>query len=158
MCAKKAGSKRFQLRGRVVSMQTIQSRLQLRFIPCLSLLILTAIVCLPRTAFAATKVITDADKGSEIHLKVGDRLEVRLKANPSTGFMWYIEKGSTPLLKLVHQTQTEPVEAGVGRPVEQVFTFEAKSAGEGKLLLHYVRSWEPPSPDDERFEIHLVIE
>jgi inhibitor of cysteine peptidase len=139
-------------------MLTFPSRRRLDFIQWLFLFTLMSVVCLPQAAIAAKKVVTDADKGSEIHLKVGDTLEVRLRANPTTGFMWFIEKGSTPLLKLIHQTQTEPVEAGVGRPVEQVFTFEAKSAGEGKLMLHYVRSWDPPSPNDERFEIHLVIE
>ena len=128
------------------------------------LLVLVAIVFSAHTALAATKVITDADKGGVVHMKVADRLELRLKANPTTGYMWYIEKESTPLLKLVHQTQTEvPVppeeQPGlVGRPVFQVFTFEARHAGNGVLRLHYVRSWEKPTPDDVRFEINVVIE
>jgi len=130
----------------------------------LALLALAAIACFAQTAFAATKVITDADKGGVVRIKFLDRLEVRLSANPTTGFMWYIEKESTPLLKLVHQTQTEAPEPGagqpvmVGRPVFQVFTFEPKHAGEGVLRLHYVRSWEKPTPDDERFEIRVVVE
>ena len=89
---------------------------------------------------------------------------MRLKSNPSTGYMWYVEKESTPLLKLHHQTQTEvPVppeeQPGmVGQPVFQVFTFEPRHFGDGVLRLHYVRSWVPPAPDDEQFEIHVVIE
>jgi len=128
------------------------------------LLSLVAIACISQAALAATKVITDTDKGGVVHMKFDDRLEVRLKANPSTGYMWYIEKESTPLLKLVHQTQTEvPVPAEeqpglVGRPVFQVFTFEPRHRGDGALKLHYVRSWEPPTPEDERFEIRVVIE
>ncbi len=128
------------------------------------LLVLTAIACFAQASFAATKVVTDADKGGVIHIKFLDRLEVRLKANPSTGFMWYIEKESTPLVKLVHQTQTEiPVPAEeqpglVGQPVFQVFTFEPKHAGDGALKLHYVRSWEKPTPDDVQFEIRVVVE
>jgi inhibitor of cysteine peptidase len=128
------------------------------------LLVMVTIACFSQAALAATKVITDADKGSVVHIKFVDRLELRLKANPSTGYMWYIEKESTPLLKLVHQTQTEvpvPVEEKpglVGQPVFQVFTFEPRHAGDGALRLHYVRSWEKPTPDDERFEIRVVIE
>jgi predicted secreted protein len=72
--------------------------------------------------------------------------------------MWYVEKESTPLLKLHHQSQTEPTEGGVGRPIFQVFTFEARHAGNGVLRLHYVRSWEKPAPDDEKFDIRVVIE
>ena len=122
------------------------------------LLAFAAIVCLPQTAFAATKVITDADKGGVVHLKLGDTLEVRLKSNPSTGFMWYVEKESTPLLKLAHQSQTDITEPGEGRPVFQVFRFEPRRGGDGVLRLHYVRSWEKPAPDDEQFDIHVVIE
>lgn len=122
------------------------------------LLAFAAIVCLPQTAFAATKVITDADKGGVVHLRLGDTLELRLKSNPSTGFMWYVEKESTPLLKLAHQSQTDITEPGEGRPVYQVFRFEPRRGGDGVLRLHYVRSWEKPAPDEEQFDIHVVIE
>lgn len=119
---------------------------------------LLAIVCHPQTASAAIQIITDTDNGGEVDLKVGDQFELRLKSNPSTGYMWYVRPNSTPLLNLVHQSQTEVTEPGVGRPVLQVFQFEAKRSGDSSLLLHYVRSWEKPAPDEERFEIRIVIE
>jgi inhibitor of cysteine peptidase len=128
------------------------------------LLVLAAIACFSQAALAATKVITDADKGGVVHMKYADQLELRLKSNPSTGYMWYIEKESTPLLKLHHQSQTEvPVPAEerpglVGQPVFQVFTFEPHHVGAGTLRLHYVRSWEAPTPEDVKFEIRVVIE
>jgi len=122
------------------------------------LLVLTAITCFSQAALAATKVIKDANKGGVVHMTFVDRLELRLSSNPTTGYMWYVEKESTPLLKLHHQSQTEPTEPGVGRPVFQVFLFEARRRGSGVLRLHYVRSWEKPTPEDERFEISVVIE
>jgi predicted secreted protein len=122
------------------------------------LLALAAVVCLPHRAFAATKAITDADKGGVVRLRLGDTLEVSLKSNPSTGFMWYVEKESTPLVKLVHQSQTDVEEPGEGRPVFQIFRFEPKRGGDGVLRMHYVRSWEKPTPDDEQFDIHVVID
>ena len=128
------------------------------------LLALMAIACFAQAALAATKVITDADKGGVVHIKSVDQLELRLKSNPTTGYMWYVEKESTPLLKLHHQSQTEvPVPAEerpglVGQPVFQVFTFEPRHRGDGVLKLHYVRSWEVPTPEDEKFEIRVVIE
>ncbi len=124
----------------------------------LLLVALLAVAYHPQSARAETKVITDADKGSEVHLKVGDTLEVRLKSNPSTGFQWFVHKESTPLLKLDHQSTTEPADSAPGRPVVQVFTFEPLRAGNGVLLLHYVRSWESPDPNEERFTLRLVIE
>ncbi len=124
----------------------------------LFLLVLLAAALLSQSAFAATKTITDADKGGMVHLKTGETLELRLNSNPTTGFMWYLKKGSTSLLKLTSQSQTEPTESGVGRPIHQVFEFQAKQPGDGVLLLHYVRSWDPPSPDEQQFQIHVVVE
>lgn len=122
------------------------------------LCVLLAIVFHPELAFAATKVATDADKGGIVHLKAGDQLELRLQANPSTGFMWYVHAKSTRLLALTGQSQSEPTELGVGRPIFQVFQFEPMQPGAGDLLLHYVRSWEKPTADERQFNLHVIVE
>ena len=128
----------------------------------LFLLMLLALVCHPQTASAATKIIIDANKGGEVHLKAGDQLELRLKSNPSTGYMWRLQPHSTALLKLVHQETaaiveqpTEVRERAVGQPVFQIFRFVARRKGHGVLLLQYVRSWEKPMADEEQFTIHV---
>ena len=108
--------------------------------------------------FAATKVVTDADKGSNVQIKVGDTLEVRLASNPSTGYMWYVHPKSTALLKLTGQTQTDAADPGVGRPIVQVFTFQPRRAGDVILLLRYARAWEKPVVGEEQFTLHVVIE
>ena len=117
----------------------------------------------PAVARAATKVVTDADKGGTVELKMGDVLEVRLSSNPTTGFMWYLERQSTALLKLTGQSQTQATQPGpaqpeVGRPVVQIFDFAPKATGTGVLLLHYVRSWMNPDPNEEQFTLHVTIE
>ena len=119
--------------------------------------LLLVAIC-PAAARAATKVVTDADNGGTVTIKMGDVLEVRLSANPSTGYMWYLQKESTTLLKTMSQTQTQPTEPGVGRPVEQIFEYAPKATGTGVLQLHYVRSWESPKPNDEQFSLHVTIE
>jgi predicted secreted protein len=45
----------------------------------------------------------------------------------------------------------------VGRPIFQIFRFQAVSAGNGVLLLHYVRSWEKPVLAEEEFDLHVSI-
>jgi len=119
--------------------------------------LLLFVLCAP-SAFAATKVVTDADKGGTVAIKMGDTLEVRLNANPSTGYMWYLLKQSTALLKLSGQSQTEATQPGVGRPIYQIFKFQATGSGSGVLLLHYVRSWEKPSADDQQYNLKVTIE
>ena len=149
---------RFELCGRKLAMQPQRSWRSHHSVRLFFLFILLAVALFSQSAFAVTKTITDADNGGTVHLKVGDTLELRLKANPSTGFMWYLQKNSTHLLKLTAQSQTEPPEPGVGRPVFRVFEFQSKQPGEGVLLLHYVRSWDPPLPDEQQFHIHVMIE
>ena len=124
----------------------------------LFLLAVLAFAFHPQKSFAATKVVTDDDKGSDVQIKLGDTLEVRLASNPSAGYMWYVHPKSTALLKLTGQTQTDAAEPGVGRPIVQVFTFQPKRAGDGILLLRYVRSWEKPALGEEQFMLHVVIE
>ncbi len=124
----------------------------------LVLLVLLAIICDPQRAEAETKVIIDADNGSKVHLRVGDQLEVHLKANPSTGYFWYVRPSSTRLLRLLRQTMNEAAGPNVGQPGVQVFVFEPRRIGEGTLQLHYVRSWETPSPQEQRFEVDVSIE
>jgi predicted secreted protein len=135
---------------------------QLDFVRWIFLLALVVIAWLPQTALAATTIITIADRGGAVHLKAGDQLILRLKSNPTTGYMWYVHPHSTPLLKLLRQSQIRAVGPStrqrLGRPGLQVFTFEARRSGDGILLLHYVRSWEKPSPNEEQFQIHVFIQ
>ncbi len=116
------------------------------------------LVFCPAVAQPATKVVTDADSGGTVTIKMGDVLEVRLSSNPSTGYAWYLTKQSTALLKLTGQSQTQATQPGVGRPIVQVFDFAPIATGTGVLLLHYVRSWEAPDPNEEQFSLNVTIE
>ncbi len=114
------------------------------------------VFCAP-SASAATKTVTDKDKGATVQLKTGDMLDVQLKSNPTTGYQWSVDPKSTPLLKMTEQGQTQATQPGVGRPIFQIFKFQAIGPGSGVLLLHYIRSWEKPSADDQQFDLHVTI-
>ena len=116
------------------------------------------IACRPlMAAAAAIKVVTEADNGGTVHLKAGDVLEPCLESNPgSTGYMWYVDPKSTPLLKLIGQSQTQPTQPGVGKPISQIFVFQAMQSGQGDFLLH-IRSWEKPAQAEKQFLLHVLI-
>jgi inhibitor of cysteine peptidase len=109
-------------------------------------------------ARAATKVVTDADNGKTVQIKMGDVLEVRLSSNPTTGYEWSLQKQSTTLLKLSGQSSTKPKTSALGSPSVQIFDFAPTGKGTGVLMLHYVRSWEPPDPKEQQFNLHVTIE
>ena len=138
-------------------MQPASARRQFHAVRWLSPFVLLLLAFCAPSASAETKVVTDADKSATVQLKTGDVLEVRLKSNPTTGYEWSVDPKSTPLLKLTGQSQTEATQPGVGRPIFQIFEFEAKRRGSGVLLLRYVRSWEKPSASDQQFDLRLTI-
>jgi inhibitor of cysteine peptidase len=121
-------------------------------------LALTSVFFCALALTAQSKIIYDIDSGKDVHLKVGERIELHLNSNPSTGFSWYVHKESTPLMKLVSQTFNGPEDPMPGAGGIQIFVFEGKRSGDGILLLHYVRSWEKPSPDETQFKLHVIIE
>jgi inhibitor of cysteine peptidase len=106
---------------------------------------------------AAARVITDADKGGSVQLRMGEILEVHLSSNPTTGYKWYVHPKSTPLLKLLGQSRTQAREPGVGRPILQVFRFQAVAIGDGVLLLHYIRAWERQMTYEEQYDVRVSI-
>lgn len=118
---------------------------------------LLALSCFLQPACAANRVVGDADKGALVQLKLGDTLEVRLQSNPTTGYQWYVHPRSTPLLKLIGQSQTQAQQPGVGRPGVQIFRFQAVAAGQGVLLLRYVRAWQKALPKEEQFDLQVSI-
>ena len=130
----------------------------LNFASRLFLIAFFAIVLLPGAANAETKVATDADKGNDIQIKVGDTLEVRLNANPAAGFKWYVHPKSTALLHLTAQPQTAGAEPAADRPQVQVFTFEIKRKGDGILLMRYAPAKEKPQLGEEQYSLHVIID
>ena len=113
-------------------------------------------------AWAATRILTDSDKDAKVVLHDGDQMELRLGSNPSTGYRWYVHSDSTPLMSLVSQSETQSKEPGVGRPIVQIFRFEAVKIGDGILLLRYARSpssrsSDQPDPDEQQFDVRLTI-
>ena len=144
-------------RERNPAMQPASARRQFHAARWLSPVVLLLLAFCAPSASAETKVVTDADKGATVQLKAGDVLEVRLKSNPTTGYEWYVHPQSTPLLKPNGQSQTQSTQPGVGRPIVQIFKFATAGKGTGVLLLHYVRSWEAPDPNEEQYNLHVTI-
>jgi len=90
-------------------------------------------------------VVTVTDSGSAsagAQLQVGQELEVRLGANPTTGYTWQYQPDPPPLLRLTSR-RFEPSATGAppspGAGGVQVFAFEATAAGTARLDFEYRR-------------------
>lgn len=103
-------------------------------------------------------VLTRADLNRTAELRVGDRLDVRLPENPTTGFSWAVDENDRRLLALGDTAYTPPDEAGfIGARGQRTFSFTARQPGDVTLKLKYWRIWEGDGSVAERFAVTLRI-
>ena len=103
----------------------------------------------PRGIAPATQpvTITGEDDGRTIVLAVGQQLDVRLPANPTTGYEW--TAGATPAgsLPQARPASFQPSPAGqLGSGGTETFSYRAAAKGTIRLTFSYARSWEHTAP------------
>lgn len=103
-------------------------------------------------------IVTPADNNHTAVLKVGERLEVRLPENPSTGYGWAVDDTNPRLLNLDNATYTPPTENGfIGTRGRRTFFFTTRQPGEVALKFKYWRVWLGDDSIKERFAVTLQI-
>ncbi len=85
-------------------------------------------------------VLEQPDSGSDIFLAQGDVLQVRLPANPSTGYAWTIASNAPSVLVPVGEPKFEPsAKPTAGAAGTQLFEFRVVGGGGAFLDLVYRR-------------------
>ena len=126
------------------------------------------LVALLVTCVAATSIVlasctpkpvelTAATSGGATQLQVGQKLQITLEANPTTGYSW-VDKSDfgDGVLAAIGEPKYTASESGGSSPVvgaggSTLFVYEAKQAGEAQVKLEYVRPWETGVPATEEF-------
>jgi inhibitor of cysteine peptidase len=111
----------------------------------------------------AGEVVLDAeDDGSQVALAVGQGLVVTLASNPTTGYSWQVADGLGPALAQVGEAlYREAPQDGtplVGAGGTETFRFEAKAAGQARLVLEYRRPWEENVEPIDQFELDVLVQ
>lgn len=90
-----------------------------------------------------------SDLPAATEVAVGERFEVRLASNPSTGYSWAVRGGADgKVVRLVGQSFVPPAPpasggpAPVGQEGNEVFAFEGVATGRTTLEFAYARPWE----------------
>lgn len=108
-------------------------------------LLITALIFLPQLSCAATIAVDDSACGSGRLLAVGDLLQVNLRGNPTTGYVWE----AVAVLAQLRQ-QSPPRQRSnsqlVGTGGITSFEFRAIAGGYGILELVSRRPWEKDKP------------
>lgn len=105
-------------------------------------------------------VLTEADNGTSVSLAVGEVLIVRLGSNPSTGYSWQVREIGDNLVQVGESAyEATPVdEQIVGSGGHETWRFEAVSAGESTLELHYRQPFDDEAESAETWRIDVTVE
>jgi inhibitor of cysteine peptidase len=124
------------------------------------------VVCaeLPALTEAMTElrhpVVTEAENGKAVPVKVGESVEVRLKGNPTTGYLWAVTGLSSNTVEQVGEVEYRRDDAGkrmVGRGGVFVATFKALKPGKTTVRMEYRRPWEKDVTPIETFTVTLDV-
>ncbi len=102
---------------------------------------------------SGTRRLTKADAKRTVRLNLGDRLEVTLSGNPTSGYSWELGSVDEKILKLLGKPEYRPSSGATGSGGEFTFAFEGKTPGQTVLRLVYCRSWEKGNKLAESFEV-----
>ena len=109
-------------------------------------------------AFADNTVVTTADNGKAITLKVGQCLDVRLQTQAaSTGYDWYLAPGMPEIMGLSGRTTTTPGDAPPGAPSQLDFVLCAEAPGSLTVKFLYYRIWEKNVPPAKELAFPVKI-
>jgi inhibitor of cysteine peptidase len=104
----------------------------------------------------ATRKFAKKDDGTNIHLKEGDRLEIELPENATTGYKWLL-----PGMTDIRVKETfRPTKAGIpgsgGTACFELVPLHKISAR--KIILKYQRPWENDLPPEDIFSFTLTVQ
>jgi len=101
--------------------------------------------------------VTDNDPGHTVELRIGETLEVELRGNPTTGYVWDIASLDMEILKQLGETEFRPDREGRGVGGNVMMRFKAQEAGETPLKLIYHRRFEKERPPIKTFEVTIIV-
>lgn len=115
-----------------------------------------ALAIAPAVQAQNVETLTMANAGKIVQLANGQVIELRLPANPSTGYTWSINHKDPELLLLGHWY--EPSSPGtIGAGGTQVYRFRTNANFRDDLTMIYHRPWERAIAPARWYEVMLQV-
>ena len=93
--------------------------------------------------------------GTSLSLHVGERVVLRLREAPTSGFRWAVEAAGEPACELRRGDYTPPQAAGGEGMCE--FTLAASKPGNARVSLALQRGWQKNAAPARRFELTVTV-
>ena len=103
------------------------------------------------------RTISENDNGSVIEVHPGESLQISLAENATTGYRWEINRYDEDHFEALSSDSSYPNSGVVGSGGRAIFTFQAKRAGYGEIVLKHRRSWEKDQPPLAEFRIRVQV-
>ncbi len=100
--------------------------------------------------------INESQNGQEIEWRRGEKFEIHLSENPTTGFRWAMESRGAPACALV-EDRYQPSDAAPGAGGTHRWQFQATQAGEARIELNYRRSWDRQGAAARTFTLRVRV-
>ncbi len=116
-----------------------------------------------QTAPAATAEIMAQQRN--ISVAVGEKQIIKLKSNPTTGYVWIISEGTKSEIVSVEADITfreaRPEQPGqpplCGAPSETIISFTGLKPGKEKIVLTHARPWEQPLQPTQIITVEVEV-
>jgi inhibitor of cysteine peptidase len=103
--------------------------------------------------------IDESHHDQDLLVPRGRVVEVRLRANPTTGYGWQVARNNERVLKPLgeptYEPQPGPRRLGAGSTC--VMRFSAAKNGTARMELHYCRPWEQNTPPADTFRVTVRV-
>jgi inhibitor of cysteine peptidase len=96
--------------------------------------------------------------GRAVTVAPGDRLELRLDENTTTGFRWRVEDDTSGVLVLESDAYSRTREGVAGAGGTRELRFAVAKPGQAVLRVTNRRSWEHDQPPRSMFELTVTAE
>ncbi len=124
---------------------------------CLAVLMILMVSATGSVAAAADVVVTEKDAGSIVDLVSGDRLDVVLAGNPTTGFNWHVSSVDSAVLKGAGEPSFRRDSDLIGSGGEITLSFEAAAPGQTTLKITYNRAFEKDVAPLKTYELTVIV-
>ena len=101
--------------------------------------------------------VVERDSGSMVELRVGDKVEIVLDSNPTTGYVWEVASPDIAVVRQEGEPQFKPDSEAVGAGGKLTLVFQAIAPGEQMLSLIYHRTFEQGVPPAKTFALDILV-
>jgi predicted secreted protein len=124
---------------------------------CLAALLILIASLTGGIAAAAEVAVTEKDTGSTVELVSGDRLNIVLPGNPTTGFNWHVLSVDSAVLKEAGEPSFRRDSDLIGSGGVIMLSFEAAAPGQTTLKITYTRDFEKDVPPLKIYELTVIV-